>query len=97
MGILGYTFNGENYTPEGVIAALYADERYDGWQTVPGYFMPVEDNLNEIAYHECIDRSDEASFDSDDFPKVITGDMDIQDLILVDEDGNAHLYEDEDC
>lgn len=93
--IIGYTFKAENYTPEGVIAALYADERYDGWQTIPGYHMPVEDNLNEIAYHEGIDRNDEHSFDSEDFPKVILSTKDTQDLILVDEDGDAHLYEEE--
>lgn len=42
----------------------------DGW-TLMGVVMSTEDNLAEIAHAFGIDRMNESSFDSGDFPKVI--------------------------
>lgn len=69
--IVGYTYNADTYCPPCVIDALPTGdgEAFDGWKAcVP---MNPEDNLNEIAAAFQIDRMDERSFDSGDFPKVI--------------------------
>lgn len=73
MGIIGYTFKAENFCPDCIIDQLPTgpDEAYDGWALAEGVRMPVEANLNEIAYAFGIDRNDESTFDSGDFPKVI--------------------------
>ena len=70
--IVGYTFNADIYCPEHIIAALPTGdgEAYDGW-AVAQPWVNVEDNLSEIAYAFQIDRMDERSFDSGDFPKVV--------------------------
>lgn len=87
--IVGYTFNAENYTHEGVIAAIESDPRFDGWQTAPGLYQSVEANLDEIAYAFDLDRDDEHSFDSGDFPKRIW-DYQVDDAgeFLTDADGS---------
>ena len=71
--IVGYTFQAETYCPGCIIAQLStgSGQTYDGWALTPGVSMPVEANLTEIAYAFGIDRDDEKTFDSDDFPKVI--------------------------
>lgn len=69
--IIGYTYRAENYTPSGVLEALYSDQ-FDGWRPVGGpVFNTVERELDELANVSGIDRMDEYTFDSDDFPKVI--------------------------
>lgn len=72
--VVGYTFQTETYCPEHIIDALPTGEgeSYDGWATVLP--MSTEDNLSEIAFAFGIDRMDEYSFDSDEFPKVIFSD-----------------------
>lgn len=62
--IVGYTFAADNYCPEHVIDALPTSEG--------GVHMSVEDNLDELAAAFGIDRTDESSFDSGNFPKIIT-------------------------
>ena len=71
--IVGYTFQAENYCSGCIIDQLPTGpgRMYDGWALAPGVSMPVEANLNEIAYAFGIDRDDETTFDSGDFPKVI--------------------------
>ena len=72
--IVGYTFQADTYCPDCIIGALPTGEgqAYDGWALAPGADpMSTEDNLNEIAAAFQIDRQDERSFDSGDFPKVI--------------------------
>lgn len=71
--IVGYTFQAENYCPGCIVDQLPTGpgQPYDGWALAPGVSMPVEANLNEIAYAFGIDRGDETTFDSGDFPKVI--------------------------
>lgn len=68
--IVGYTFNADNYCP---------DCTFDGWNgnrpaDMPGY-ASVEQLLTAIAKSRGIDRDDESSFDSGDFPKVIFADQ----------------------
>ncbi len=75
--IVGYTFQAENYCSGCIIDQLPTGpgQTYDGWALAPGVSMPVEANLNEIAYAFGIDRNDETTFDSGDFPKVILSSM----------------------
>lgn len=71
--IVGYTFRTDNYCPRHVIDALPTGpgEAFDGWALAPGVHMTTEDNLSELAAAFGIDRTDEYSYDSGDFPKVI--------------------------
>jgi hypothetical protein len=72
--IVAYTFNAETLCPRCVIDKLPTGEgqAFDGWALAPGAApMSTEDNLNEIAMAFGIDRQDEYTFDSDDFPKVV--------------------------
>ena len=71
--IVGYSFNTENFCPDCIIEALPTGpgETFDGWKLADGVQMSTEDNLHEIAAAFQIDRQDERSFDSSEFPKVI--------------------------
>lgn len=71
--VVGYMFNADTYCPDCIVGALPTGEggAYDGWKLASGVVMSTEDNLSEIAYAFQIDRMDERSFDSGDFPKVI--------------------------
>lgn len=70
--VIGYTFQAETLCSSCVIDALPTceGEAFDGWADVTGR-MGAEENLNELAAAFGIDRMDEHSFDSGDFPKVI--------------------------
>lgn len=74
--IAAYTFATEIYCPSCIVKALPTGEgeAYDGWGLAAGVTMSPEDNLNEIAHAFGIDRGDEHSFDSGDFPKVVFAD-----------------------
>lgn len=75
--IVAYTYRAETYCPNCIIDQLPTgpDEMFDGWAVVKPYhvFAPMntEQNLSEIAAAFQIDRFDESSFDSGDFPKVV--------------------------
>lgn len=71
--IVAYTFKADTYCPECIIGQLPTgeDEAFDGWGLGNGVYLSTEDNLSEIAYAFGIDREDEYSFDSGDFPKVV--------------------------
>lgn len=74
MGIIGYTYQAEHWTPEAAVAALPTGEgqAFDGWAIAPGYgYVDPNVNIREIALAFGIDIDDEHSFDSDDFPKPI--------------------------
>jgi hypothetical protein len=75
--IVGYTYSADIYCPDCIVAALPTGdgEVFDGWKLADGVRMSVEDNLNEIAGAFGINRDDESSFDSGDFPKVIFASM----------------------
>lgn len=75
--IVAYTYNADIYCPDCIIDVLPTGEgqAFDGWALAEGAApMAVEDNLSEIAVAFGIDRHDEKSFDSGDFPKVIFAD-----------------------
>jgi hypothetical protein len=71
--ITGYTYKADNYCPTHIIDSLatYEGGMYEGWELAPGAYVSAEDTLDEIAYAFHIDRLDEDTFDSGDFPKVI--------------------------
>lgn len=73
--IVGYVFKADTYCREHIMPAVMATKKYDGWELAKGVTMPVEQDLDEIAYAFQIDRQDESSFDADEFPKVIFRDQ----------------------
>lgn len=66
--IAGYTYRAENYTPEKLIDFLVAEGRVDLDSAAK---WSAERILDTLAAARGIDRYDERSFDSGDFPKVI--------------------------
>jgi len=70
--VVGYTYQAETLCPACTLSALPMGdgETFDGWYEVDGNMSP-EDNLSELAAAFGIDRMDESSYDSGDFPKVI--------------------------
>lgn len=75
--IVGYTYRADFFCPACIIEQLPTGdgEAFDGWALADGVTMSTEDNLDEIAAAFGIDRDDETSFDSDEFPKVVFADM----------------------
>ena len=69
--IVGYTFSGENYTPENLIEAMIAA----GELSPAARDMTVEDALEQHAAVNAINREDERSYDTDEHPKVIFADQ----------------------
>lgn len=71
--IVGYTFQAQTRCPTCTIAALPTGEgqAFDGWALAEGVHMTPEENLTELAHAFGIDRDNESSFDSDEFPKVV--------------------------
>ncbi len=75
--VVAYVFRADTFCPACVVAQLPTGpgQEYDGWALAPGAdAMTPEDNLTEIARAFGIDRDDEASYDSDAFPKVMLRD-----------------------
>jgi len=70
--IVGYTYAAETLCPACTLAALPTGkgERFDGWRDATED-QSAEDNLTELAAAFGIEREDERSYDSDEFPKVI--------------------------
>lgn len=78
-GIIGYIYKASTYctNSECIPLATGEGQDFDGWALGHGIYMATEDNLDEIAASFGIDREDEYTFDSDQFPKVIlTGQVD---------------------
>lgn len=68
--IAGYTWNGENYTSEALrLKLVETGSIHFGRAMKQGH--TVEELLDRHAGNLGVDREDEYSFDSDDFPKVI--------------------------
>lgn len=65
--IVGYTYQADTFCPKDVIEVLI--ER--GEASPAARDMRTEDALDQIAGANGIDRQDERTFDSGDFPKVI--------------------------
>lgn len=75
--IVGYTFAADNYCPFHIIDALPTGpgQAFDGWALATGASMTTEEDLAEIAAAFSIDRGDEASYDSGEFPKIVLAGM----------------------
>ena len=65
--IAAYTYRAEICCPSCVIEVMIAA----GDASPAARDMPPEDVLDQCAGASAIDRGDEASFDSDEFPKVV--------------------------
>lgn len=65
--IAGYTYRADSYKPDELVELLIAEGRL-----APGARgMDADEALDQLAAVEGIDREDEYTFDSDDFPKVV--------------------------
>lgn len=69
--IVGYTYKAENYRPEALIEMMIAE----GSASPAARAMTAEEALDQIAAANAIDRQDEWTFDSGEFPKVIFASM----------------------
>lgn len=68
--VIGYTYRAENYTPEGLAEQMLTE----GTLSYRRYsLLNIEEGLDLLAKGLEINRNDESSFDSSDFPKVILG------------------------
>jgi hypothetical protein len=65
--IAGYAYQADTLCPTCVIEAMLAS----GEASPAARDMATEDALDQIAGANAIDRYDEHTYDSDDFPKVI--------------------------
>lgn len=65
--IVAYTYKADVYTQRGIIERLIAD----GLAAPAARDMRAEDALTQIAEANAIDRFDEWTYDSGEFPKVI--------------------------
>ena len=74
FAIEAYDFRADRFCGGCIQVVLPEDERYDGWALTAPITMAAEDNLDEMARAFGIDREDESSFDSADFPKVVFAD-----------------------
>lgn len=67
--IVGYTYRADNYCPPCIVEQL----RAGGFTKIAPTSIGVDQELDNVAERFDIDRTDERSFDSGDFPKVIFG------------------------
>lgn len=74
--IAGYVYRADIYCPDCILEKLPTGpgEAFDGWADATGS-MTAEQNLSELAAAFGIDRDEETTFDSDDFPKVVFADQ----------------------
>lgn len=79
--IIGYTYAAENWTSQGIIEAGIRD----GWLAPAARDMDVEEVLDQAQHYFPIDRMDETTFDSGEFPKVIFRYQVEDDELLLDE------------
>lgn len=71
---IGYTYNADNFTPKALIEFMVHIR-----ELAPAAFdMSPEVALNQLADVYGIDRDNEFSFDSGEFPKVILKFMDVE-------------------
>lgn len=74
--IVGYTYRADIYCPECVVRAVCKARGIEGH----GLSYVPDEALDLVARFEGIDRTDEWTFDSGDFPKVVTDQMDTDGL-----------------
>lgn len=88
--IVAYTYQAENYTPAGIIEVMIAD----GLAAPAARDMDADTVLAQIAAANGIDRLDEESYDSGDFPKVVFAYQMALDETVVQADGRHAVYAD---
>lgn len=71
--IVGYTYQADIYGPECIVGLVARDLGVE--HDTAGAGFTVESALDALASAAAIDRQDERSFDSDDFPKVVFRDQ----------------------
>lgn len=64
---IAYTYNAEQWTPAGLIEVGIRE----GWLAPAARDMSAEDVLDQAQHSFGIDRYDESTYDSDEFPKAI--------------------------
>ena len=69
MKITGYTYKAEEFSPRELIEYMICC----GYMSPAALDMEVESALDQCAEANAIDRYDEYSYDSWDFPKVVFG------------------------
>lgn len=72
--IVAYTYKGDLWAPEYIVGQLTTNPGHVGHGERPSE-SPVEPHLDLLARIKGIDRHDESSYDSDEFPKVVFGDQ----------------------
>jgi hypothetical protein len=72
--IVAYQYKGDLWAPEYIVGQLTANPG-DGHHGTRPSESPVEPHLDLLARIKGIDRYDESSFDSDEFPKVVFRDQ----------------------
>ena len=70
--VVGYSYRADNYCLTDIVEKVYTD---NGWVPPTTVYLGHEHNLDVLAQGLGIDRRDERTFDSDDFPKVILADQ----------------------
>lgn len=74
--IVAYTYKADSYCPYHALKLVARDfTRQEGFLLVPNGSMSVENQLDFYAKWYGIDRQDEWTFDSGDFPKVVFRDQ----------------------
>jgi hypothetical protein len=73
MRIVGYTYRAANYCDDYycIVSKVLKDRGLEGH----GLSFLTEEALHRLAVSEGIDRYDERTYDSDDFPKIIVSDQ----------------------
>ena len=71
----GFTFKADIFCPACIVPAMAATPEYEGWGLAEGVDIEIEENLDEMAAAFGVDRDNEYSFDSDEFPKPISADQ----------------------
>lgn len=67
--VVGYTYRADMFDPACMVEVLIREGRLS-----PGARgMSAEEALDQLAEVESVDRRDESTFDSDEFPKVALG------------------------
>ena len=69
MKITGYTYQAEEFSPEELVEYMIAT----GDMSPAARDLEVENALDQCAEANAIDRYDEVSYDSWEFPKVVFG------------------------
>lgn len=77
--IVGYTYKADVYCPEDVVKEVCKNQGIEGH----GLSHIPEEALDLMARFRGIDRYEEKTFDSDDFPKVIFADQDEGDICCI--------------